>query len=86
MRGDTGGHDDEVGAGIQHRACQGVCVLLNVDADVRNLVEKQCRGGASRKSAHAPVAGQKSARGTLAGLAPTNNSSTAAHRADTHSA
>ena len=86
MRGDTGGHDDEVGACLQHRAHQGVCVLLNVDANVRDLVEKQRRGGASRKSAHAPVAGQKSARGTLAGLTPTNNSSTAAHRADTHSA
>ena len=86
MRGDTGGHDDEVGACLQHRAHQGVCVLLNVDANVRDLVEKQRRGGASRKSAHAPVAGQKSARGTLAGLTPADNSSTAAHRADTHSA
>ena len=86
MRGDTRGHDDEVGAGIEHRGRQSVRLLLDVDGHARNVVEGQGLRGSRRESANLPAAGERSAGGSLAGLTPADNCGTAVHRADTHSA
>ena len=79
-------HDDEVGAGLDDSAREGVGILVGIDGNARDILEREGLSPARVEGTHLPVAREQRASSALPGLAPTDDSSETTHRRDTHSA
>ena len=79
-------HDDEVGAGLDDRACKRAGIFVDVNIDAGDVIEEQGLSPARIEGTHLPGACKQCAGSTLPGLTPADDSSETAHRRDTHSA
>ena len=86
VRGNTRRHNDEVGVGLDDSAREGVGILVSIDGNARDVLEREGLSCARVKGTHLPVAGEQCARCSLAGLSPADNGGETTHRRDTHSA